>query len=74
MKLSRWGHCKLSFPVVKVAILPLGANAADVSVEMRIHAEGGLDGIPRETLELVVLEGLRQLGLHVDIESPHEAE
>jgi len=60
--------------VVKVAILPLGANAADVSVEMRIHAEGGLDGIPRETLELVVLEGLRQLGLHVDIESPHEAE
>jgi|GEM_PF-6515441 hypothetical protein len=27
------------------------------------HAEGGLAGIPRETLELVVLEGLRQLGL-----------
>ena len=26
-------------------------------------AEGGLAGIPRETLDLVVLEGLRQLGL-----------
>jgi hypothetical protein len=27
------------------------------------NAEGGIAGIPRETLELVVLEGLRQLGL-----------
>lgn len=58
--------------VVKVAVLPLGANAADVEVEMRIHAEGGIDGIPKETLELVVLEGLRQLGLDVDIEKPSD--
>lgn len=56
--------------VVKVAVLPLGANAAEVEVEMRIHAEGGIDGIPKETLELVVLEGLRQLGLNVEIEGP----
>ncbi|MEX1009664.1 MAG: DUF499 domain-containing protein [Acidimicrobiia bacterium] len=49
--------------VVKVAVLPLGAASPDVTVEMTIHADGGLAGIPRETLNLVVLEGLRQLGL-----------
>lgn len=48
----------------------LGANAVEVDVEMRIHAEGGIDGIPKETLELVVLEGLRQLGLQPEIENP----
>ena len=32
-------------------------------VELVIKAEGGLAGIPAETLNLVVLEGLRQLGL-----------
>jgi hypothetical protein len=32
-------------------------------VELIIQAAGGLAGIPRETLNLVVLEGLRQLGL-----------
>jgi hypothetical protein len=49
--------------VVKVAVLPLGASSSDVSVEMTIRADGGLAGISRETLNLVVLEGLRQLGL-----------
>jgi uncharacterized protein len=56
--------------VVKVAILPLGASSSDVSVEMTIRADGGLAGISRETLNLVVLEGLRQLGLtEVEVEA-----
>lgn len=56
--------------VVKVAVLPLSASSPDVDVELTIRAEGGLAGIPRETLNLVVLEGLRQLGLHdVDVET-----
>jgi uncharacterized protein len=49
--------------VVKVAVLPLVAASPDVSVDLVIRAEGGMAGIPRETLELVVIEGLRQLGL-----------
>ena len=49
--------------VVKVAVLPLIAVSSDVSLDLTIRAEGGLAGIPRETLNLVVLEGLRQLGL-----------
>lgn len=49
--------------VVKVAVLPLSASASDVTLDVTITAEGGLNGIPRETLNLVVLEGLRQLGL-----------
>ena len=54
--------------VVKVAVLPLTAASSDVTVELIIRADGGLGGIPRETLDLVVLEGLRQLGLHeVDV-------
>lgn len=54
--------------VVKVAVLPLNAASPDVIVELTIRAEGGLAGIPRETLDLVILEGLRQLGLHdVDV-------
>jgi hypothetical protein len=56
--------------VVKVAVLPLGASSSDVSVEMTIRADGGLAGISRETLNLVVLEGLRQLGLtEVEVEA-----
>lgn len=55
--------------VVKVAVLPLIASSSDVSLELTIRADGGLAGIPRETLTLLVLEGLRQLGLHdVDVE------
>ena len=54
--------------VLKVAVLPLSAASADVSVELTIRADGGLAGIPRETLNLVTLEGLRQLGIHdVDV-------
>jgi hypothetical protein len=49
--------------VIKVAVLPLSAASPDVTVEMVVRAEGGISGIPRETLNLVVLEGLRQLGL-----------
>jgi hypothetical protein len=49
--------------VVKVAVLPLNAVSSDVTLELTIHADGGLAGIPRETLNLVVLEGLRQLGI-----------
>lgn len=49
--------------VVKVAVLPLNAVSADVTLDVTIRADGGLGGIPRETLNLVVLEGLRQLGL-----------
>jgi hypothetical protein len=49
--------------VVKVAVLPLNAASPSVTLELTIRAEGGLAGIPREKLNLVVLEGLRQLGL-----------
>jgi uncharacterized protein len=49
--------------VVKVAVLPLSATSPEVTVDLTIRAEGGTAGIPRETLNLVVLEGLRQLGL-----------
>jgi uncharacterized protein len=49
--------------VVKVAVLPLSAASSEVTVELTIRADGGLMGIARETLNLVVLEGLRQLGL-----------
>jgi hypothetical protein len=49
--------------VVKVAVLPLTAASPDVEVDLIIRADGGLAGISRETLNLVVLEGLRQLGL-----------
>ncbi len=58
--------------VVKVAVLPLSAASPEVTVDLIIRAEGGIAGIPRETLNLVVLEGLRQLGLQdvsVDIDN-----
>ena len=54
--------------VIKVAVLPLCAASPEVTVDLVIRAEGGMGGIPRETLNLVALEGLRQLGLHdVDV-------
>jgi len=52
---------------LKVAILPLSASGAEVTIELSVDADGGLSGIPRETLNLIVLEGLRQLGLN-DVE------
>jgi hypothetical protein len=51
-----------------VAVLPLSQASTDVTIELNIHADGGLTGIPRETLNLVVLEGLRQFGFsNVDV-------
>jgi hypothetical protein len=44
--------------VVEVAVLPLPASASDVTLELTITAEGDVAGLPRETLNLVVLEGL----------------
>ena len=41
----------------------MSAASADVNVELTIRAHGGFAGIPRETLNLVTLEGLRQLGI-----------
>lgn len=49
--------------LIKVAVLPLAAASSDVEIDVTIRADGGLAGIPKETLNLVVLEGLRQLGL-----------
>ena len=49
--------------VIRVAVLPLSAVSTDLDMTIEIRAEGGITGIPRETLDLVVLEGLRQLGL-----------
>lgn len=57
--------------VIKVAVLPLVAASSEVAVEITVHADGGLAGIPRETLSLVVLEGLRQLGLD-DVDVKYE--
>jgi hypothetical protein len=57
-----------------VAVLPLSQASTDVTIELNIQADGGLTGIPRETLNLVVLEGLRQLGfsnVDVNIEENH---
>lgn len=54
--------------VVKVAVVPLAAASTSVTLELTIRADGGLAGIPRETLSLVVLEGLRQLGLQAVVE------
>jgi hypothetical protein len=55
--------------VIKVAVLPLSAASPAVTVDLTIRAEGGISGIPRETLDLVVLEGLRQLGMHdIDVD------
>jgi len=56
---------------VKIAVLPLSAVSPSVTLDLTIRAEGGLAGIPRDTLNLVVLEGLRQLGItdvHVEEE------
>lgn len=54
--------------VIKVAVLPLSASGAEVRLKLEIEAKAGPAGISRETLELVIKEGLRQLGLHADIE------
>jgi len=54
--------------VIKVAILPFAASGARVETTVEVVAEASEAGIPRETLDLTVLEGLRQLGLEVKVE------
>ena len=48
--------------VVKIAVTPLVATGADVTVTLEINAAHA-DGIPQDRLDLVVKEGLRQLGI-----------
>ncbi|WP_420620771.1 ATP-binding protein [Candidatus Poriferisocius sp.] len=52
--------------VVKVAIMPLAATGADVTINVEVTATHP-DGIPHTTLDLTVAEGLRQLGLDHDL-------
>ena len=52
--------------VIKVAVMPLAAGGADVSVTLEVVAESAT-GLPRNTIDLVVKEGLRQLGVHHDV-------
>jgi hypothetical protein len=54
--------------VIKVAILPIAASGARVEATVEVVAQAGEAGVPNETLELTVLEGLRQLGLEVSVE------
>ena len=51
-----------------MAILPLHAVSVATTFDIVINADGGTAGIPRETLELVVGQALRQLGLDAHIE------
>jgi hypothetical protein len=53
--------------VLKVAVLPLAASGATVGVDMQIDANSQ-NGIPTDTLDLTVAEGLRQLGIDFEIE------
>jgi uncharacterized protein len=54
--------------VIKVAILPFAASGARVQATVEVVVDASEAGIPRETLDLTVLEGLRQLGLEVGVE------
>jgi len=53
--------------VVKVAVTPLVATGADVTVTLEINAAHA-EGIPQDRLDLVVKEGLRQLGIDHHVE------
>jgi len=48
--------------VVKVAVMPLASGGAELAVDVEIRARNPA-GISRNTLNLVVAEGLRQLGV-----------
>ena len=52
--------------VIKVAVTPLIATGATVTVTLEVTASHP-DGIPRDTLELAVKEGLRQLNIDHDL-------
>ena len=54
--------------VIKVVILPFAASGARVQTTLEVVAEAGEAGIPRETLELTVMEGLRELGIDPNVE------
>lgn len=61
--------------LVKIAVVPLAGSGANVDLDVTIRADGGLGGIPKETLNLVVLEGLRQLGIvNVSVSSSEDTE
>ena len=53
--------------VIKVAVMPLAASGAGVSVAIEVIADSA-SGISRNTIDLVVKEGLRQLGVHHDVD------
>lgn len=59
--------CWQAGEVLEIAVLPLAAASSNATLELTIRADGGLRVITREKLNLVVLKGLRQLGLH-DVE------
>lgn len=59
--------CSQAGDVLEVAVLPLTATSYNATLELTIRADGGLHVIRRGTLNLVLLERLRQLGLH-DVE------
>lgn len=52
--------------VIKVGVMPLASAGADITITVEIEAELQ-SGIPRNTIDLVVKEGLRQLGVEHDI-------
>ena len=53
--------------VIKVAVMPLASAGADVSVTVEVIADSAT-GVPRNTVDLVVKEGLRQLGVQHHVE------
>ena len=53
--------------VIKVALFPLAAKGAEVTTSFEIVASKS-DGLPRHELDLVVKEGLNQLGLQAEIQ------
>ena len=57
--------------VIKTAVFPLAAESTEVRLDLVIRAEGGAKGFSRNTVDLVVKEGLRQLGLE-DVEIVEE--
>lgn len=52
--------------IVKVAVTPLVSKGAEVTVTLEINASHP-EGIPHDTLDLVVKEGLRQLGIDHEV-------
>lgn len=53
--------------VIKVAVMPLAASGADVAVDIEVTADKA-GGIPRNTVDLVVKEGLAQLGVTHEVQ------